>query len=337
MKTKLLLFGIFCCTIINAQTYDFNITNGNYTDLIGSISLNNGQIWDDPNYTIPIGFNFKYFDTIVDQIHINDWGYGGLLTMKLNDVGKQYILSPYGTDIIDRGEADTIQPTSQSNISYLQEGTIGNRILKIEWNNVGFYGEVDDLETANDFTNFQMWLHEGSNLIEVHFGPKSILNPTLAFEGETGPSLLLSHSYDFDNDSILKTTYLLSGPPLAANMIQTIYSDSIEGIFLDGIIPNGTIYQFTLNEISTAGIGKEKNLEIGFTISPNPASDFITVTNSSKQIDIVQANIINIAGKTVKTVKAIETIDISTLPTSLYILKIKTKDGQSKSMKWVKQ
>jgi hypothetical protein len=54
---KLLSILILTSVSLNmhAQSYNFDVSNNTYSDLIGSTSLNNGATWDDPSYTIPIG------------------------------------------------------------------------------------------------------------------------------------------------------------------------------------------------------------------------------------------------------------------------------------------
>lgn len=59
---KKLLLPIFLLLVIfvNAQSlYNFETENVPYQNLLGGTSLNNVEEWDDPAYTIPLGFDFQ--------------------------------------------------------------------------------------------------------------------------------------------------------------------------------------------------------------------------------------------------------------------------------------
>src|SRR5690554_3244922 len=191
VKTKLsILLCLSASLFLSAQNnYSFNATNEPYNDLVGSTSLNNGQIWDDPGYAIPLGFDFQLSTHVFNTIHIVDWSTGGVLSSTPSPAGIIPVLLPIGQDIIDRGY---VWGVSQSNLSYKIEGAAGSEILKIEWSNVGFW---DDM-TGNDFMNFQIWLHKGTNIIEYRYGPSSVNNPYGSFEGETGPNVALFPKID---------------------------------------------------------------------------------------------------------------------------------------------
>ena len=62
MKTRLLFIVTFIANAIGAQqSYYFGQYQDAYEPLTDSISLNQGQIWDDPTYNVPLGFNFDFF------------------------------------------------------------------------------------------------------------------------------------------------------------------------------------------------------------------------------------------------------------------------------------
>jgi len=236
------------------------------------------------------------------------------------------LLIPYGADIIDRGidvnNTFFYTKTSLSNISYLLEGISGSQILKIEWKNVGFYSEVGDDGISSDFTNFQLWLYEGSNDIEVHFGPNSITQPGLSFEGETGSFIGLFPAYDFDKDSVLMDGIALSGDPSSPDVIST---DSLYENFLDGVIPNGTIYKFTNNVVDVPSYPSNF---IQFSIYPNPSIEYFKISFDNKKQEINTILITNINGQNVKEVYFTnDLIDISDLNSGIYFVEIETNAG----------
>jgi len=204
----------YCIKAIGQASYDFTYITGTYTNLSGSTSLNNGQLWDDPEYKIPIGFTFEFFDQSFDSLYVSDFVW--------LDGAKKYRIYAYDSDFIDRGTGSSLSP-----ISYLLTGSAGDQILKIEWNNAGFY----DDNGLNDFINVQLWLIEGSNDIEVHIGPNSVLNPNSYGGAEGGVVGLV-------NKVILENTYFIGDP---ATPTQTTVTSGI--LNLNGTPADGTVYK----------------------------------------------------------------------------------------------
>ncbi len=62
-------YFIVLTTSLNAQTYSFTKTSEIYIDLANPITLNNGDIWEMPDYIIPIGFDFWYFNSTIDTLY----------------------------------------------------------------------------------------------------------------------------------------------------------------------------------------------------------------------------------------------------------------------------
>jgi len=326
IKNLLILMLVGLTSSMQSQSYNFSVSSGTYSDIEGSVSLNNGITWDDPQYLIPIGFNFLYFDSTIDKIYISEWGYGGELTTEESDTGIQALLIPYGADIIDRGydfaNEYEYTPNSLSNISYLLEGEKGSQVLKIEWKNVGFFDELDEDNVSNDFTNFQLWLYEETNDIEIHFGPNSITQPYLSFEGYTGSYVGLFPLYDFDEDTVLEDGIVLSGNPSAPNVILT---NSIYEHYLNGVIPNGTIYKFTNNIV---GISEYLNNSIQLSIHPNPTVEYFKISFDSYTRIVNKISILNLNGQNIRNVnRSNNTIDISYLNSGVYFVEIETAVG----------
>lgn len=318
MKIKEILFvsvTIFTVTTY-AQSYEVTTSSGSYTTISSSTSLNGTAPWDDPEYRIPIGFDFQFFSTTINQIYINDAGFGAELTPGPGDTGTTSILIPYYADIADRGYDDNNEDAttgSLSNISYLLEGTLGDRILKIEWNNVGFLSDILADNISTDFTNFQLWLYEGSNVIEIHFGPNSIVQPELAFDGDSGASVSLISEINLLTEQISGTAVTLSGNPTNPTVSD---SDPNENFF-NGVIPNGTIYRFTPTTLSISE-SKTKNL---FKAYPVPAEDFLYIDGTSSPQEYV---IINTLGSILEKgkINGSNKIDIQNYPTGMYSILI---------------
>ncbi|WP_378174667.1 T9SS type A sorting domain-containing protein [Aquimarina sp. SS2-1] len=329
MSTQKILTLILCgiSFFVNSQSYELSTSTGTYINLTNSTSLNNTAPWDDPEFEIPIGFNFDYFDITINQIYIDDWGFGAGLTSNPNETGILPALVVYGADIVDRAYDDNnpnATTGSLSNISYLVEGSAGNRILKIEWNNVGFLSDILADGISTDFTNFQLWLFEGSNDIEIHFGPNSISNPSQAFDGETGSSIVLIPAYNFETDVIEENATFLSGNPTNPTVVLSTVDNNT---FLNGVIPNGTIYKFTRATLSTDEFQSATKLKL----FPNPSKDVIYLSGitSDKKYEIY-----NLLGSKIEEgiINKNERINIQNYSQGIYLIKF----DNNQTLKFVK-
>ena len=335
MKIIILLNLLLLTASGFSQTYTFSAFPGGYSDLISSTSLNNGQVWDDPYYSVPIGFNFEYFGESLTNIEINDEGLGGLLTAGdcFADPTMSYLIA-YGADIIDRGYDG---PVSLSNISYKTEGTVGMRICKIEWNNVGFYDGTNDASGNKiDYLNFQLWLYETSNVIEIRFGPKSITEPLIDFEGETGSFVILAHDIDCSSGDVLGHELVLSGTPANPDFYDDVFSFEDTILFLNGVIPPLTVYRFT--PASTAS-QNELSSNPSFSVVPNPAKDQISLFQEGDgAIKVTNVSIVDMNGKVLVSNLDINTqVAIRELQSGMYFVRIVMESGEVHSEKFSKQ
>lgn len=226
--------------------YDLTTTTETYTDLTGTTSINNGEIWDDPEYVITLPFEFLLNETPVTSMQF--FGLGSLLEAPTSEPDVYTYVFPFEADLLDRGEL--LGNESLSPIGYKVDGTPGNRIYKLEFKNAGSYEELFDQGTMNMFINFQMWLYEGTNMIQFRFGPSSITNPFIFYQGETGP---LSGTTDYDEaNELLINAHLLVGNATAPTLSAS------EG-YLTGTPPNGTVYTLSMGQPVAVNLLVEDN------------------------------------------------------------------------------
>lgn len=325
MKTVIItLFALMCSFApIKSQTYSFQVATSPYADLTNPISLNNGEVWVFPDYTIPIGFNFWYFHEYIDTLYFFEESAAMLSTSNVEG-GFHKLIFPFGAMLIDRGYGTQ---QSLSPLSYELSGEPGNRILKIEWQNVGFGFEYDAINTLNDYVNFQLWLYEASGNIELHFGPLSIIHPEFAYIDVSGPSVALIPQYDYEEDTVSSASLWLQGNPGSPVMVQTA-----EFISLEGSIPPNTVYHF--KNLTVGGIINPLNSAV---VYPNPAKDYLTIHLSSNAISIAEISICDINGRIVY--QAIQNpnqsgelqVPVSELKNGVYQLVIRQGEGVTSS------
>lgn len=316
MKTsKLLLILLFVSNFIFAQevNYYFEQFNHSYSNLSNPISVNNGEVWDDPDYIIPIGFDFSIFNHTTDSFFFGEGLGGSLLDAELEN-----FIYATGADLADRGY--NTNNTSSSPISYKVDGEIGKRILKIEWQNAGFYED----QNGEYYTNIQLWIYEGSDMIEIHYGPSNIEDSFYLWEED------LCALLETDWETETATGYILEELEGEYQFSYQNVDDFFEPNTFTEAPEDGTVFRF-YPEYAIGIIEKETaNIEI----HPNPTSDFLSIKNDEK----VEMNykIISIDGRIIsqgKSSKQNMQIDLRSLDAGMYFFQQNT---EAKSISFIK-
>jgi hypothetical protein len=330
--TTLILFFLIGLNTFGQNGYTFEKKTGTYQDLTGSTSLNNGKTWDDPDYEIPIGFDFNYFGQKFNEVYFD-----GSSFLFFTSSGNDEFLSiaaPFLSDVVDRGydlDGDEGGDGSLSSISFKREGAEGNRIFKFEMNNVGFYDDMDENDSSNSYANLQIWLYEKDYSIEFHYG-KNEINPEFVFNGD-GPNVVLLYNFDSGNDRLAPNgkLYALEGQisnPTFTNVPSNMFDIDMLPT-LSGIIPDGTVYRF----IPSTTV-KVERLSLAATIYPNPAKDMLTIANVNFDFNKIQ--IINTLGQEVKTIyDKVDNVDIADLNSGVYFIRL-VSDNAHIEVKFVK-
>lgn len=320
MKKITTLCFLLAFSVISAQIeYDLTVLNEAYVNLEDSTPLSNGEVWDDPGYVVPLGFDFQIGSLTVDTVFISDDGLGGLVATNPTIDGPEVgLFAPILQDIIDRGDGSS---TSLSPVSFRIDGSVGNRILKLEWNNTGFFDNSD----LQDFVNFQLWLYESGNVIEYRYGPSMINSPNESFEGLSGLQIALIPLLPNDDveGNLEQEAYILSGDPLNPDLIVLSTSDDFdnaESIAITGAVPEGTVYRFSSEQLS---LEDESIIEVN--VYPNPTTDFFKIESALASYSV---HIYNAAGQQISEVFApMGLYDVSNLSKGVYFVKVFSDTG----------
>jgi len=295
-KTTFILLMILSFSL-PAQNYTFSNLSGTYADLTGTTSLNNDEIWDDPEYTLTLPFAFTVNGTTSNTLSVFD----GTLVQTVTSTTFQG-LAVLNADLEDRGSNGA---TSLSPISFKTDGIGGSRIVKVEFKNCGAYSDF----SKTMFVNFQIWLYEGSNVIEYRYGPSSITNSDVFYDDETGPLVGISGS---DLDDILTNTHLLTGP---AN--NPTLSTATSFVYLTGTPIANAIFRFTPTVLNTTAFTNSN-----ISVYPNPFTDFVTIQGLKESYNY---SIFDVSGKLVHSSEnnlPTDRIDTKSITDGVYLLKI---------------
>ncbi len=325
-KTFLVLFSLFIFSTSQAQTFPYflEFETDTYADIEEATELTSvGDLWDDPSYTIPLGFDFDFFGGTYSEIQIT--GLGSWLVFEdpyTNDSVE--LLLPYFDDLAD---IENVNSANQSTISYVSEGAIGSQILKIQWKDCGFYEEVSTAGTANNIVSFQIWLYEGSNNIEFRYGPSTLPNAaTIHDYGSPVIGIIENLSNNVDTfDAFWHLTGNATNPTVISSDISVLNTYSIPG--LDSDPAEGQVYRFAT--VPTSIKTPAQSLELN--VYPTVITDEFFVEVSAEVLnDKTQISVINNLGQevynsTITNVK--ERLDASNFPAGIYYVRINNENG----------
>ena len=327
MNTKLTLLVLMLFPLMafaQLDGYEFSQSTASYQELANGIQLNDADTpWDDEEYTINPGFTFKIFDQDYSALTLE--ANGTLYSTFANGDSTVY-LSVFGdldlgADLIDRG---VLIGTSISPIRYQVDGVTGNRILKIEWKNAGFYEELELTITLNDFVNVQCWIHEADGCIEYHMGPT--VAAATSYYGADGPVIGVGK---FDNfTEFFDWGYYLINQPATPNVINEFEP-------LTGTPSDGSVYSFCPSPIVVSN--KELLTEsASLSIMPNPVNDILNL--QLKEAKLISLAVYDMKGQLVlsPTLNTSSSFSVADLSSGLYLLKVETEEGIL-SRKFVKQ
>jgi len=307
-KSIYLLIMFFWVGHTSAQTYMFNVESAAYEPIQGGQALVD-DVWDDPDLAIPIGFSFEFFSRTIEDLSLRS--NFNIITLSENTINNTFSLFLlFGADLVDRGLADSIH---LSPITRKLEGDVGSRVMTVEWENAGFFGDLLSNGTSTDFVNFQMKLYEASGDIVYHFGPSSVTMPALAYSGLTGTTIGIAEDYDGDFDIVNGEIILLSGDPSDPD-VNTDYMNYT----LDATIPENTIYRFSRESTGTIDPEAVRGEDYFY---PNPTTGSLCIRTDLKEEISSPVRVYAHDGRLVKQLDGATSYDLTGLPFGIYELR----------------
>ena len=315
MKKLVLTFSLLTLVIlfVHGQTYHLTVSSEPYVNLAGGTSLVN-ESWDDPSFTVPIGFTFQFYEkNVTALVQLSELSYPILSDGSINLI--QNMFFPFGADLIDRGYATGEQ---LSPITYKTEGTAGQRVFTIEWNNAGFYNQFFIDGVITDYVNVQMRLYESNGDIEYHYGPSSITVPETDYD-DSGPFVGIIENLNLQTKEGEGEAILLTGNPSEPGIVET-YS----AVYLNGTIPANTVYKFSreITDIDDPSVSLNR-----LYYHPNPASDVIWLDEEMENRITSPIEVYNAIGGLVMKDSDPVSVDISGLENGVYFIRVKSDVG----------
>ena len=331
MLKKFLSFVVAVLLLIvsaaNAQfPYVFTTFSQAYVPLTGATSINNATIWSEISwYAIPIGFNFQ-FDTI-NFSFLSLQGPANVITDTNSDIVTTSSFVLTDANLLDRGYGTS---ASLSPMRYVVSGIAGSRIFKYEVFNAGFEGEYDSLHTLTDSVNIQVWLYEGSNIVELRYGPSRISHPDYYFINSGTPGkTVITYLQDIDVSSS-GNAWVLAGDPANPSIQNILLTNGIPSVFptcLSSFPDSGTVYRFTPQPLVVNDINRPGNIKVYPTFCDNELLvDYNSTDKMFYKIMSVTGSDMNISG----TLHfGTNLVDISNIPPGMYLLDLQNKNQKN--------
>jgi hypothetical protein len=314
---NLFLLCILCATIFTTKAqpiiyYQFENDSMVYTPLVGGTSVNNGVVWQDASWTMPLGFQFKLFTDSSSTLGTDsNFNTGAVFAIKpLNFLTPLTAMIPFSGEIQSGGTT-----TSTSPVTYLTTGVAPNRIFKLQYENAVFQADITSK------INFQVWLHEGKNYIETHFGPATYNSAgSLLYAPNFGPGMSIADRVSLLNGVPVKV-YFISDDPTAPKLDST--SAALTGVGsvpgLDDHVAENQVYRFKPAVPALPPASLESALQLN---QCSIVLDKGVLHIANTQTTPAQLTIYDMQGKIVSTLKVdagITPLEVRTLVPGAYI------------------
>ena len=163
---KILALLLLFYSGIKAQNFNyvFSSSTNSYADISSPTYLAQSATWN-PLYKIPLGFSFKHMGQNFDSVQVFTNGY------LVFDNNFNYAFAAFTFNVCKHISNST---SNASSISYNLSGGTGSHILKIQFKNCGV------VQQDSGVINYQVWLYEGSNKIDVVIGSNTYSSTALS-------------------------------------------------------------------------------------------------------------------------------------------------------------
>jgi hypothetical protein len=291
--------------------YNFTKQTQSYNSLTGYTSISNKSIWSaDTTFTVPIGFTFKLGTVTTNKIYIT----AGNFISATTKTAKQTGFSMLGTGLADRGK-DWM--TSRSDVRYTTTGATGSRILKVEVFNAGFDDEYEMNGEMKDSISLQVWLFEGTNVVEFHYGSSMVSN----FSDYFGPAMMSGFVKNIDTATgVFEKYYVVNGTASATSIDSIVSITQPKG--LNSVPASGTVFRFTPKGNAPTAVDGIESAPLARVYPTQCTGAFTIEHNSSHPLEYM---LVSAAGQVVAQGAAASgksAVDISSLAPGAYTIRL---------------
>lgn len=308
---------IFVAFALKSQSpYILSTLQEPYQALSNPTSINGSSVWSVQKFTIPLPFSVKIGNSTVNQVYTDG------TVLYADTMGSNVdILQLFYAYTLDRGYMGS---QSKSPLNYEISGNVGSRIFKLEGKSVGFYFEYVNYATMLDSFDYQIWLYEGSNIAEIHFGNAKISHANDYFQAPT-PGFCGYMNVNF-NTGAGNFGYLAAGDP--TNAVMDSLKDGHFPANFDSYPVAGTVYRFTPKTLTAL---EDFSPTLAVDVYPTLCKDELFLQyHEHEEVNFELLSLsgakTNVSGK-LKHEK--QGISLTHLPAGIYLLKIATNSNET--------
>jgi hypothetical protein len=322
---KFLLFAVSLIAAVTGfaqpENRVFTITNETYANLPNPTVITT-QGWDDFSAKVPLGFHFSMMGITTDTMYFDDQVNLGA-DMQMTTTAPTHLLV-FLTDFKDRSD---MPGKPVSTVSYQNFITGTPSVTKIQWKDAGFFGEEDNNGTLNDSVNFQVWLREFSNDVEVHFGPSKITSSYMDIFNFALPFFGFAKNADLNNFTLDYLYYVsATSPAPKVDSIDMIGLAGTSSLGYSAWPANGTVFKFS--KPASGGVNGVQLNEYA-QVAPTLVTDECVVTLSKPGFEGT-ISLIDMNGRFVRSQQAVNgknILDMGSLVPGNYMLHIRSKEA----------
>ncbi len=251
-------------------------------------------------------FVFLFNDITSDVISVYGPAYVNASELIVYPIVETATFYPFYTyNLIDKSY-HTGSAIHQSKLYFWMDTVNGEQIFKIEWKNMGFKNC-----TANDSLNMQMWIFERTNKVQFRYGKSNLTDPSMLNVTDTT-------FIGFEVDAVNRYYYGTFDDSNDTLVYKNMYAWG--NVF--NIPKEGTVIEIKANEtfVNTSA----KKLERALLLLQN--ENTIQLKFLDEDIKLNHFFLYNLNGEVLLN-SNVKELDIRTIPSGMYILKIETNKG----------
>ncbi|MEZ5015567.1 MAG: T9SS type A sorting domain-containing protein [Flavipsychrobacter sp.] len=316
---KKIIALVFCWVLVlsvHAQPYYFSRRMETYQEITNDTSIDNGRTWGGvQGIVLPIGFTYKFMGQNFTQFRLETTA-----RLVFDPSTHFYYADGFAAvGIQDRGYSKGLNLSKRT---YKVEGSIGNRIMKIQVKNAGCASDT------SVFMNFQLWLYEGSNDFELHMGPNNVTASTSFVLGPLSGVHHLKSITPLNYDYGLMVYGNTAMPDDSTLSSSGVVFDNYE---LQGSPVANTVYKYSLQPPTS--IQEPRRDKTGLIIYPTITTGMVYAKTS---IEVEKVSLLDLNGSCVRESNDYP-LNINDLPNGVYCLKTSDKSGKTFFSRVVKQ
>ncbi|MDR1974204.1 MAG: fibronectin type III domain-containing protein [Bacteroidales bacterium] len=262
---------------LKGNTYDQKV-------VVGTNAIATSYTANDSTEGFPIGFNFTYNGQVVNRFIVVSRGYIklGKDYVKLSDASPSSSMTPNSIgvcpDMTTYGRYNT-------SVKYSLDGTGPDRVLTVEFLNIGISGWSAATQTTTDSISFQIKLYESSNNIDIVFGKNRTSSGSAWFRIGLRNDATDAHFRSPSVTGIWKGTTTLSTGSAGNTTVMNVADGVTDGLTYTFTVPLACETPATNNVTAISMTSTYDGVTGSYTVGTTPVDGYMVIFSTKKVLD----------------------------------------------------